>query len=236
MRIIDVIPFFNEVELLQVRLALLNGVVDTHVLIEADRTHRGDPKPSYLEGLTLPDNVVKYCVSLPDDVGPWERERIQRDVALEYLTGVEKDDLVIFTDCDELIDPTSIGWILRQSTSGPVSLAMRMFYYGLTWMDSEPWTRGKAARARHLRPSLTKMRRLEYTSIPSAGWHLSYWGGPARCHEKLRSYAHVEQDNEEMHELMDRANELGRGPNGESLVPADLTGVPELIRQMGVVW
>ena len=44
MAVIDCFPFFNELELLEIRLNELDPVVDQFVLIEATRTHQKKPK------------------------------------------------------------------------------------------------------------------------------------------------------------------------------------------------
>ena len=45
--IYDTFMFFNELELLELRLNELNGVVDKFVLVEATRTFTNKPKPLY---------------------------------------------------------------------------------------------------------------------------------------------------------------------------------------------
>ncbi|NJM15850.1 MAG: hypothetical protein HC896_11225 [Bacteroidales bacterium] len=45
----DCFPFFNELDILEIRLNELNEAVDKFVLVEASRTFQGDPKPLYFE-------------------------------------------------------------------------------------------------------------------------------------------------------------------------------------------
>ena len=45
----DCFSFFNELDLLEIRLNVLKDVVDKFVLVEATRTHTGRPKPLYYE-------------------------------------------------------------------------------------------------------------------------------------------------------------------------------------------
>jgi len=49
MKIYDCFIFFNELDLLEIRLKTLDKVVDYFVLVEADKTHRGKKKPLYYE-------------------------------------------------------------------------------------------------------------------------------------------------------------------------------------------
>ena len=47
MRVIDSIIFFNELDLLEMRLNILNDVVDTFVITESPFTVSGNEKPLY---------------------------------------------------------------------------------------------------------------------------------------------------------------------------------------------
>ena len=46
---IDCFIFFNELDLLEIRLHELDGVVDEFMLIEGTRTHQNKPKPLFFE-------------------------------------------------------------------------------------------------------------------------------------------------------------------------------------------
>ena len=45
----DCFPFFNELDLLEIRLNVLKDGVDRFVIVEAGETHTGKPKPFYFE-------------------------------------------------------------------------------------------------------------------------------------------------------------------------------------------
>ena len=47
--IIDAFIFFNEEELVKLRLSYLNQVIDKFVIIEADHTHQGKKKNGILK-------------------------------------------------------------------------------------------------------------------------------------------------------------------------------------------
>src|SRR5689334_20509145 len=49
MKVIDCFTFFNELDLLEFRLKLLDAHVDHFVLAESNITHSGQPKPFYFE-------------------------------------------------------------------------------------------------------------------------------------------------------------------------------------------
>ena len=61
MKIVDVFPFFNELDLLDIRLNVLDPYVDCFIISEATKTFSGLDKPLYYEAvsythLTLPTN------------------------------------------------------------------------------------------------------------------------------------------------------------------------------------
>ena len=69
MRIVNVLPFFNEEELLELRLNLLKDVVDHFVICEGDRTHTGEPKlysaQKVVDRLGFTDRCTVATVCLP---------------------------------------------------------------------------------------------------------------------------------------------------------------------------
>jgi beta-1,4-mannosyl-glycoprotein beta-1,4-N-acetylglucosaminyltransferase len=48
-QVVDVFPFFNEIELLELRLKILSPYVDKFILVECPRTFTGNIKPLYFE-------------------------------------------------------------------------------------------------------------------------------------------------------------------------------------------
>src|SRR5258708_24991392 len=77
MAIFDTFLFFNELELLDIRLHILNDNVDYFLLSEATKTFSGQPKPLYYEENRLAfknfhgkiiHNVVE---DTPDDFSNW---------------------------------------------------------------------------------------------------------------------------------------------------------------------
>jgi len=111
----DCFPYFNEKELLELRINLLKDHVDEFVICEADRTHSGHPKELTLsktiDELGLPrDKIRIVTVHLPpkeeleDDHA---RERMQRDAASEHIGY---NDLAFISDCDEIMNPSFIPY------------------------------------------------------------------------------------------------------------------------------
>jgi len=112
-QIIDSFPYFNEVELIELRIKLLHDFVDKFIIIDANRTHTGSPKnftcKNTLKKLNIQSEkikVVELDLSIYDnDPHPWVRERAQRN---ELSKHINDNDILFISDCDEIIDPLLI--------------------------------------------------------------------------------------------------------------------------------
>ncbi len=124
-RVFDCFPFGGELDLLRLRLELLDDVVDHFVLAEAPTTFSGLPKPLFYQEhqsdfAAWNDKIIHIVVDdmpVPDSTtaSRWPPERFQRRALTRGLSQAEPDDLVLISDVDELIDPEAI--------SGPLSIA-----------------------------------------------------------------------------------------------------------------
>jgi hypothetical protein len=115
MGVVDCFPYFNEKELLELRINLLYDKVDKFIICDANKTHKGDPKPftcidTLKELDLLRDKIQVIEVDLPSyeqEKDPWIRERMQRDALSDYI---ENDDICIISDCDEIINPNLVDY------------------------------------------------------------------------------------------------------------------------------
>ena len=94
---IDVFPFFNELELLKIRLTELWDVVDQFVAVEFSETYSGRAKQFFLatNGHVLGDllsklKVVSLDFNVPTD-NPWAREAVQRDAIKAHVHPSDED-------------------------------------------------------------------------------------------------------------------------------------------------
>ncbi len=111
---IDVFIFFNELDILEIRLNELDPAVDEFVLVEGTRTHQNDPKP-----LFFAENKQRFERFLPKMrhmvVDKWPNafqrmihrgthylENWQREYPLSYLNSLPRETNIIFSDIDEI--------------------------------------------------------------------------------------------------------------------------------------
>ncbi len=124
MKIVDNFTYFNETELLELRIKLLRDHVDKFIIIEGNKTFRGDSKPftcqQTLEELGLMSDKIRIVqVDLPskEDVpDDWVREDGQRDVLTPFITD---DMVVICSDLDEIMDPRYIKYFATTALKHP---------------------------------------------------------------------------------------------------------------------
>ena len=138
MSIYDVFPFFNELDLLEIRLNMLDDYVDRFIITEATMTFSGIEKPLYLsESLEkfkkFQDKIsIQVVDSFPKNLTPFDRDRFQRDKVSKILGKELKDnDILIYGDVDEIPNPdvltTGID-IVRSSRVKMAHLAQDTYY------------------------------------------------------------------------------------------------------------
>lgn len=117
----DCFSFYNELDLLEIRLNVLKDVVDKFVLAEATLTHTGQPKPLYYEEnksrfAEFADKIIHIVVDdFPEPpVGytlrqaSWMRENWQRNALSRGLIEAKPDDLILISDVDEIPSPEAV--------------------------------------------------------------------------------------------------------------------------------
>ena len=110
MTIYDCFTFFNEIDLLKLRLEMLDHVVDKFVIVETNKTFHGIDKPYNF--INHKNEFYKYLNKIiyinPDDIpiykgdGDWDIEYYSRNSIMKGLTKCEPDDIIIVSDIDEI--------------------------------------------------------------------------------------------------------------------------------------
>jgi len=113
--IYDCFTFFNELDLLEIRLNVLKDVVDKFVLVEAGETHTGKPKPLIFNEnrkrfAAFADRIIYVQIKQfpPVCTTTWARENFQRNAVAEGLKDAKADDTILISDLDEIPRPEAI--------------------------------------------------------------------------------------------------------------------------------
>jgi beta-1,4-mannosyl-glycoprotein beta-1,4-N-acetylglucosaminyltransferase len=217
MKIVDSFIFNNELDLLNYRLNLLYPYVDHFIICESIYTHSGKSKPLYFK-----DNIDKfdkfmdkilhlYIYEYPY-IEPnidyaknhqWANESFHRNsLCIGYKNlNLDKEDIVIVSDLDEIINPEILKKIRDNELiiNDTYYLEMDMYYYNLYNRFYDFWYKAYITNINSINENndLTAIR-LNYPSkiIPIGGWHLSYFGDLTFIQKKLQDFTHQEFNNE----------------------------------------
>ena len=230
--IYDCFMFFDELDLLEIRLEELYPVVDKFVLCEALKTFSGKPKELVYAAnkdryARFHDKIEHIVCDLPVEGSSWHREHTQRKAMGRALQNLKPEDYILISDCDEIPERSTIGkaiQVLKDNPHyvGPLTLTYQMYYGKLTHKVVKPEDHHRI-RSTIVVPAPIfsgdcqeyKQYRGQYAYSYLGGWHFSYLGDASRIIRKIESYAHTEFDRpdikEKIQERLDRAEEhLGR--------------------------
>lgn len=217
--IYDCFAFFNELDLLEIRLNELDAVVDKFVIVEATRTFQKQPKPLYFElnkqrfekflpkiihvvVSKYPGFFAKFRVPTPRDYDNYQKEFI-----LQGIKGASAEDVIIVSDIDEIPRPEKI--IEYKNQPGYKVFEQEFFYYYLNCIciksgnaaEHDLW-RGPVMLKKKDISTIRKVRSLRgkegpnITIVRNGGWHYSYMGGVENIILKIESLSHDEYNKE----------------------------------------
>ncbi|APC06789.1 hypothetical protein AOC10_09695 [Polynucleobacter asymbioticus] len=237
MKVFDCFPFFNEIDLLKIRLELLYEKVDAFIICESNVTYSGIKKGyNFLEHQNefLPYlDKIKFLKFEPNienldfrkinafdpSHGPWTIETEQRNLLYSFLKDQEASDIAFICDADEVWNPTLADFLKANNECPPAArLQMSFHYYYLNCVGVGPnntiWRHPFYANIGFLKSNADLSQIRVFSQLPSianAGWHFSYLGGAKKISEKISSYAHQEDNNEEINNLqhLERCVRLG---------------------------
>ena len=228
--IYDCFQFFNELDILKIRLHVLSPVVDRFVISEATETFSGLKKPLYYEEnkamfAEFEDKIIHVVVEDTPQGGTHERDTFQKNAVTRGLAGCTDDDIVIFSDLDEIPNPDKIREILQNFQEDKIyHFAQRLFYCYLNMEEvsgsllsyagefegvaRKKWIGTKMLSYKLLREQHLMLGELRFPErkeigirVEDGGWHFGYMGGHGekdirkRVQEKVVSAAHQEYNS-----------------------------------------
>lgn len=205
-KVFDCFPFFNELDILEIRLNELYDVVDRFVIVEARVTHGGQPKPLHWQEHFMEQRFYKFLHKITylvveefPEGDSWARERYQRDYIMKGLEGCKDNDIIIISDVDEIPKAGIIAGIKefhRRESNVIHRLEMDLYYYYLNCKATIKWAWAKTVsykKLKQLQPcGVRYYEDVKRITMHNAGWHLSYFGGAAAIIEKIKATAHQE--------------------------------------------
>ncbi len=199
--IYDCFLFFNELELLELRLKTLGEVVDCFVIVESDRSFTGNKKEFLLEKNL--DRFGKYKIiyiqvtDSPERETDWNIEEFQRNCIQRGLANAQDGDKIILSDLDEIPDPQKI--LGYKDTLNPVTFELDLYYYYVNCKSERKWCGAILYPYGYdgLSPQDFRiLARKGINKVENGGWHYTFIGGIDNVMLKLKnlSDAHVVKD------------------------------------------
>ena len=155
--IYDCFSFFNELELLEIRLNTLDEVVDKFILAESPITHTGIPKPLYYTEnkerfAKFNDRIIHVVVddfpTMPDNMPirekAWTRENWQRNAIVRGLPeNINDDDILMISDLDEIPSSEYVKKAINNPTGVTrLDLKAYCFFINLRNVSYPIWNNG----------------------------------------------------------------------------------------------
>lgn len=199
--LVDAFMFYNELDILELRLELLDEYVDRFVLVESEVTHVGGPKELFFQNnrerfakwLPKITHVVMTAEEAPKDKNPWAREKYQRQCIIRGLDGVPDTAIVMVSDVDEIPDMRIVRY--EKLEHAMTAVHMWMFEYSLDYIfTGEPWFGTVLTNCELLKrvgPNSLRDARWKMPCFQYGGWHLSSFGTPMTIWNKFQTYAHA---------------------------------------------
>ena len=239
--IYDCVPFFNELDILKLRMQIMASYVDFFVIEEASVTFSGEPKRMiFAENRQLFaefEEKIRYVAvenSPLEGVTTHERDKFQKNQLIRGLSDCRPEDIIIFSDVDEIPNPKTLVRLIEAFEPGKVyHLAQRMFYCFLNMeevsgnllcitgefpgVERRQWLGTKICSFAELpEEGIVYLREVppedqRSVRVADGGWHFGYMGGDGerdvakRIGVKVQAAAHSEYNTKRyLNEAVDR--------------------------------
>jgi beta-1,4-mannosyl-glycoprotein beta-1,4-N-acetylglucosaminyltransferase len=216
-KIIDGFIFYNEINLLNMRLHELDDYVDLFVIVESTETFSGNSKPLFYQKYKhlfrkFHHKIVTFTVndmSALNSNNPWDKEKHQRNCirdAINKIDLINDDDIILISDVDEIPNPNCFEEIKRRLINENIEklvLVQRFFYYNFSCENREKFKEQKSRNTiailnknlKKVSPQYMRGRRGLLPRVNNGGWHCSYFGSSKEIINKIKQFSHQEYNS-----------------------------------------
>ena len=216
-KIIDCVTFFENNFMFEFRYNVLKDVVDYFVICEGTYDHRNKPKKiDFINNTYFDKKKIKHIIfdkKFPGDLDIWENQAIQRDFILENLNFASSDDFILFSDPDEIPEPSLLENLKLKKKYGIFMQKCFNYKFNLFNKFESPWEGTRICKKKNLK-SINFMRQkvlkknLDYNFFrfdkeksiqiyENAGWHFNNILSAEAISKKLKTFAHSEFSSKE---------------------------------------
>lgn len=209
-KVFDVFPFFDELDVLEIRLHEMDEITDRFVILEAEETYGGAKKSlnlhPHLRGrFAAFEHKMEYLMlnkldpPCTDRVSGRLREADQRNAIkfmLDRMAGPE--DVIVFSDCDEIPRAAAVLESIPKLGAGIHRLKQNSYYYNVNRKTDygHDWaSRARVGLYKHVAEagSMYEFRmarkNTEEFVIEDGGWHFGYFGDVEKINRKVAALA-----------------------------------------------
>ena len=222
-KVYDCITFFNEIDLLKLRLNILDNIVDYFVICESEYDHRGEKKKIFFKESDFQKfkNKIIYLnlKKFPSFETTWERQDFQRDFLINGIKSAKNDDIILFSDVDEIPNLENNKKLILNNLDKVGIFNQKVYYFKLNLrvQDYEKWEGTRILKKKKLKSfswlrANIRLKNLKYKfwridkfkniyEVENGGWHFSFLGDAETISSKIKSYTHSEFDKQEFTDL-----------------------------------
>lgn len=202
-KIYDCFTFFNELDVLEIRLNELYDKVDKFVLVESTKTFNGKNKPLYFEKnrerfKKYSDKIV-YLKFIPDKnkISKEEFYKSQTNYLMTALKDAKDNDIILISDVDEIFSERKFDQftnLINEHNHNLVRGEIRNFEFFLNrWDPNKPFIdKLIAVKYSYLKNSTPfEIKEKTYIQAPlvrDSGWHFSSMGWLDKVTEKQKVF------------------------------------------------
>jgi len=199
-KIYDAFIFYNELDLLEIRLNILNDKVDYFILGEAVQSFNGKPKPMYFKEnekrfekfkdkiiyfpigeLGLDKIIYDKSVKSKNTNGDprWVIEFYQKEMMIHALSEANDEDIIFVSDVDEIWNP-ELHINNDDNTYRPIQESRPIYLNVKANQDINHWVGTRYGKIKTLKKYgfnhfRTERENLSYF-VENGGWHFSWLG------------------------------------------------------------
>ena len=210
-RIIDCITFFDNNFIFELRYNILKDYVDYFVICESKYDHRNNIKKLNFDTKIYNSEKIQYFVleePFPNNTNLWENQAIQREFLLKSLSFASPEDLIFFSDPDEIPNPNILKNFKLKNKYGIFLQKCFNYKFNLFNPYETPWEGTRVSKKKNLKSidfmrQKVKSKNLNYKFyridkeknielFTDGGWHFNNIMSPELISLKLRTFAHSE--------------------------------------------
>ena len=211
-KIVDGFIFYNELQVLNLKLEELYNVIDYFIIVEAKKTFTGKNKELYFQNNKkkyekYSDKIIHIIIDDLPFNNCWDNEKFQRNCIDQGISklNLNDNDLIIISDCDEIADSETLLEIKKTGLNNVNSLKMDMYYYNITNKQIIHWFHTKILNYDMYKYNKRNCENIRIKPLLKeknigilnrGGWHFSYFGGIDFIKNKLNNFSHQEYNNE----------------------------------------